>query len=151
MIITSTPLRISFFGGGTDYPIWYREHGGSVLATTIDKRCYITCRRLPPFFEYHSRVSYSKVENVSRNDAIEHPSVRACLQFLGMDEGVEIHHVADLPARTGLGTSSAFTVGLLLGLYALKRTDARQADACRGSNPCRAGVCFRRPLAHKIK
>ena len=120
MIITSTPLRISFFGGGTDYPVWYREHGGAVLATTIDKRCYITCRRLPPFFEYHSRVSYSRVENVKRNDVIEHPSVRACLQFLGIEEGVEIHHVADLPARTGLGTSSAFTVGLLLGLYALK-------------------------------
>jgi D-glycero-alpha-D-manno-heptose-7-phosphate kinase len=120
MIITSTPLRVSFFGGGTDYPVWYREHGGSVLATTIDKRSYITCRRLPPFFEYHSRVSYRKVENVRKNDAIEHPSVRACLQFLGIDEGVEIHHVADLPARTGLGTSSAFTVGLLLGLYALK-------------------------------
>jgi D-glycero-alpha-D-manno-heptose-7-phosphate kinase len=120
MVITKTPLRISFFGGGTDYPVWYREHGGSVLATTIDKRCYITCRRLPPFFEYHSRVSYSKVENVGRNDQIEHPSVRACLQFLGMNEGVEIHHVADLPARTGLGTSSAFTVGLLLGLYALR-------------------------------
>jgi D-glycero-alpha-D-manno-heptose-7-phosphate kinase len=120
MIITSTPLRISFFGGGTDYPIWYREHGGAVLATTIDKRCYITCRRLPPFFEYHSRVSYSKVENVTTNDAIEHPSVRACLEFLRIDEGVEIHHVADLPARTGLGTSSAFTVGLLLALYALK-------------------------------
>jgi D-glycero-alpha-D-manno-heptose-7-phosphate kinase len=120
MVITSTPLRISFFGGGTDYPVWYREHGGSVLATAIDKRCYITCRRLPPFFEHHSRISYSRVENVSKNDAIEHPSVRACLKFLGVDEGVEIHHVADLPARTGLGTSSAFTVGLLLGLYALK-------------------------------
>lgn len=120
MIITSTPLRISFFGGGTDYPIWYREHGGSVLATTIDKSCFITCRRLPPFFEYHSRVSYSKVENVDRNDAIQHPSVRACLKLLGVDDGVEIHHVADLPARTGLGTSSAFTVGLLLALYALQ-------------------------------
>jgi D-glycero-alpha-D-manno-heptose-7-phosphate kinase len=120
MVITSTPLRISFFGGGTDYPVWYRQYGGSVLSTTIDKRCYITCRRLPPFFEYHSRISYSKVENVVRNDAIQHPSVRACLQFLGIDDGVEIHHVADLPARTGLGTSSAFTVGLLLGLYALK-------------------------------
>jgi D-glycero-alpha-D-manno-heptose-7-phosphate kinase len=120
MIITSTPLRVSFFGGGTDYPVWYREHGGAVLATAIDKRCYITCRRLPPFFEYHSRISYSKVENVVRNEAIEHPSVRACLQFLGMNDGVEIHHVADLPARTGLGTSSAFTVGLLLGLYGLR-------------------------------
>jgi D-glycero-alpha-D-manno-heptose-7-phosphate kinase len=120
MIITSTPMRISFFGGGTDYPIWYREHGGSVLSTTIDKSCFITCRWLPPFFEYHSRISYTKVENVDRNQAIQHPSVRACLEHLGIKEGVEIHHIADLPARTGLGTSSAFTVGLLLGLYALK-------------------------------
>ncbi len=120
MVITSTPLRISFFGGGTDYPVWFREFGGAVLATTINKRCYITCRRLPPFFEYHSRISYTKVENVRRNEAIEHPSVRGCLQFLGIEDGVEIHHVADLPARTGLGTSSAFTVGLLLGLYALQ-------------------------------
>src|SRR5579872_7301517 len=120
MVITSTPLRISFFGGGTDYPVWFRQHGGSVLSTTIDKYCYITCRLLPPFFEYHSRISYSRVENVVSNDVIQHPSVRACLQFFGIAEGVEIHHVADLPARTGLGTSSAFTVGLLLGLYALK-------------------------------
>ena len=120
MIITRTPLRISFFGGGTDYPIWYREHGGAVLSTTIDKCCYITCRCLPPFFEYHSRISYSKIENVNQNNAIEHPSVRGCLQFLGIDDGVEVHHVADLPARTGLGTSSAFTVGFLLGLYALR-------------------------------
>ncbi len=120
MIITRTPLRISFFGGGTDYPVWYREHGGSVLSTTIDKSCYITTRWLPPFFDYHSRISYTKVENVGVNAAIEHPSVRGCLQWLGIDEGVEIHHVADLPARTGLGTSSAFTVGLLLGLYALR-------------------------------
>src|ERR1700756_2976598 len=120
MIITRTPLRISFFGGGTDYPIWFREFGGAVLSTAIDKSCYITCRHLPPFFEYHSRVSYSKIENVDDNGTFQHPSVRACLKFMGVDEGVEIHHVADLPARTGLGTSSAFTVGLLLGLYALK-------------------------------
>lgn len=120
MIITRTPLRISFFGGGTDYPVWYREFGGAVLSTAIDKCCYITCRRLPPFFEHHSRVSYSRIENVIRNEEFEHPSVRACLRYLGVEEGVEIHHVADLPARTGLGTSSAFTVGLLMGLYALK-------------------------------
>jgi D-glycero-alpha-D-manno-heptose-7-phosphate kinase len=135
MIITRTPMRISFFGGGTDYPIWYREHGGSVLATTIDKSCYITCRWLPPFFEYQSRISYSKVENVDSNAAIEHPSVRGCLQLLGINDGVEIHHVADLPARTGLGTSSAFTVGLLLALYALKNQmrdkEALAADAIR--------------------
>jgi D-glycero-alpha-D-manno-heptose-7-phosphate kinase len=120
MVITSTPLRISFFGGGTDYPVWYREHGGAVLSTTIDKSCYITCRWMPPFFEYHSRISYSKVENVSANSAIEHPAVRGCLQLMGVSEGVEVHHVADLPARTGLGTSSAFTVGLLNALYALR-------------------------------
>ncbi|HEY4901946.1 MAG TPA: hypothetical protein VIH89_00595 [Candidatus Sulfotelmatobacter sp.] len=121
MITTRTPLRISFFGGGTDYPVWYREHGGAVLATTIDKSCYITCRYLPPFFEYHSRISYSKVENVNGNREIQHPSVRACLDYMGMiEEGMEVHHIADLPARTGLGTSSAFTVGMLLGLYALK-------------------------------
>src|SRR5271166_4492404 len=120
MIITRTPLRVSFFGGGTDYPVWYREHGGAVLATTIDKCCYVTCRRLPPFFEYHSRILYSKYENVSANSDIQHPSVRGCLQFLGIEEGIEIHHIADLPARAGLGTSSAFTVGLLLGLFALR-------------------------------
>jgi D-glycero-alpha-D-manno-heptose-7-phosphate kinase len=120
MIITRTPMRISFFGGGTDYPVWYREHGGSVLSTTIDKSCYIETRWLPPFFEYHSRISYSKVENVACNSQIEHPSVRACLEYMGIDDGVEVHHIADLPARTGLGTSSAFTVGFLLSLYALK-------------------------------
>jgi len=120
MIITRTPLRISFFGGGTDYPIWFREHGGAVLSTTIDKYCYLNCRWLPPFFEYHSRILYSQAENVAENSLIKHPSVRACLQYLGIEEGVEIHHIADLPARTGLGTSSSFTVGLLLGLYALR-------------------------------
>src|SRR6266404_5375275 len=88
MIITRTPFRISFFGGGTDYPVWYRQYGGAVLSTTIDKSCYITCRHMPPFFEYHSRVSYSKVENVGNNDSIEHPSVRACLKFLEIHEGV---------------------------------------------------------------
>src|SRR5579859_3260763 len=120
MITTRTPLRISFFGGGTDYPVWYREHGGSVLATTIDKSCYVTCRWLPPFFDYHSRITYSQYENVGNNQEIRYPAVRGCLQFMGIEEGVEIHHIADLPARTGLGTSSAFTVGLLLGLNALK-------------------------------
>jgi D-glycero-alpha-D-manno-heptose-7-phosphate kinase len=120
VIITSTPFRVSFFGGGTDYPVWYRQYGGAVLSTTIDKYCYITCRWLPPFFEYRSRISYSKVENVAQNNLIQHPSVRACLQFMGIDDGIEIHHVADLPAQAGLGTSSAFTVGLLLGLHALR-------------------------------
>jgi D-glycero-alpha-D-manno-heptose-7-phosphate kinase len=133
MIISRTPLRISFFGGGTDYPVWFREHGGAVLSTAIDKCCYITTRWLPPFFEYQSRVSYSRIENVNENVDIQHPSVRECLKFLNVAGGIEVHHVADLPARTGLGTSSAFTVGLLLSLYALKNQmrdkNALAADA----------------------
>lgn len=120
MITTRTPLRISFFGGGTDYPVWYRERGGAVLSTTINKSCYINCRWLPPFFEYHTRLSYSKVENVGHNSEIQHPSIRGCLQYLGIHDGIEIHHIGDLPARAGLGTSSAFTVGLLLALHALQ-------------------------------
>lgn len=122
MIISRTPFRISFFGGGTDYPVWYREHGGAVLATTIDKYCYISCRYLPPFFEHKSRIAYSKIETVKSNSDIEHPAVRGVLSYLKVEEGVEIHHDGDLPARTGLGSSSSFTVGLLHALYALKQT-----------------------------
>ncbi|MBI4370256.1 MAG: kinase [Elusimicrobia bacterium] len=122
MIITRTPFRVSFFGGGTDYPVWYEEHGGAVLATAIDKYCYITCRYLPPFFEHRTRILYSKIENVRSHDEIEHPSARATLEFMNISEGLEIHHDGDLPARTGLGSSSAFTVGLLHALYALKNT-----------------------------
>lgn len=119
MIISRTPFRISFFGGGTDYPGWFGEHGGAVLATSIDKYCYITCRYLPPFFAYRSRVVYSKVESVQRNGDIEHPAARAVLKHLNISAGVEIHHDGDLPARTGLGSSSSFTVGLLHALHAL--------------------------------
>lgn len=121
MIISRTPFRISFFGGGTDYPAWFKDHGGAVLATTIDKYCYLTCRYLPPFFGYNSRILYSRVETVHSNDAIEHPVVREMLRYFGITEGVEIHHDGDLPARTGLGSSSSFTVGMLHTLYALKR------------------------------
>lgn len=120
MIITRTPFRISFFGGGTDYPSWYREHGGAVLATSIDKYCYLTCRHLPPFFEHRIRVVYSRIEDCNSIDEIEHPSVRETLRFVEMQRGVEIHHDGDLPARSGMGSSSAFTVGLLHALYALK-------------------------------
>ena len=120
MIISRTPFRVSFFGGGTDYPAWYREHGGSVLATSIDKYCYITCRYLPPFFEHKTRLAYSQVELVARNSDLKHPAARAILQHLKIEDGVEIHHDGDLPARTGLGSSSAFAVGLLHALYALK-------------------------------
>jgi len=120
MIISRTPFRISFFGGGTDYPAWYRKHGGAVLATTIDKYCYITCRYLPPFFEHKYCVIYSKMEYCQTIDEIAHPAVREVLRYLHMDRGIEIHHDGDLPARSGLGSSSAFTVGLLHALYALK-------------------------------
>jgi D-glycero-alpha-D-manno-heptose-7-phosphate kinase len=111
---------MSFFGGGTDYPAWYRENRGAVLATTINKYCYISCRYLPPFFEHKSRIIYSKMEQVKRNSDIQHPSVRACLEYMKINEGLEIHHDGDLPARTGLGSSSSFTVGLINALGALK-------------------------------
>ncbi|HTL56899.1 MAG TPA: hypothetical protein VL361_14555 [Candidatus Limnocylindrales bacterium] len=119
MVISRTPFRISFFGGGTDYPAWYREHGGAVLGMAIDKYCYITCRYLPPFFEHRLRLVYSRMENCQTVAEIQHPSVRAVLGLLNLNRGLEIHHDADLPARSGMGSSSAFTVGLLHALYAL--------------------------------
>lgn len=120
MIISRTPFRISFFGGGTDFPVWYRRHGGSVLASTIDKYCYLTCRYLPPFFEHKIRLVYSRIEHCNEIAEITHPAVREVLGHLQIDRGVEIHHDGDLPARSGMGTSSSFTVGLLHALYALK-------------------------------
>ncbi len=119
MVITRTPFRISFFGGGTDYPAWSRSHGGAVLATTIDKYCYITCRRLPPFFEHKHRIVYSVIEDVRCIDEINHPSVKAILKWASVEEGLEIHHDGDLPARSGLGSSSSFTVGLTHAVKAL--------------------------------
>src|SRR5438270_10888363 len=120
MIICRTPFRISFFGGGTDYPTWYRTHGGAVLAVSIDKFCYLTCRYLPPFFEHRIRVVYRKIETCKTVDEVSHPAVREALRFLKIDRGVEIHHDGDLPARSGMGSSSAFSVGLLHALHALK-------------------------------
>lgn len=119
MIITRTPFRLSFFGGGTDYPAWFRKHGGAVIATAIDKYCYLSVRKLPPFFEHRIRVVYSKNETCRELDEIQHPSVREVLRYLGIHRGVEIHHDGDLPARSGMGSSSAFTVGLLNALHAL--------------------------------
>jgi len=120
MIISRTPFRISFFGGGTDYPSWFKKNKGAVLATTIDKYCYITSRYLPPFFDHKSRIIYSKMEHVQGINDIDHPAVREVLRYLKIRQGIEIHHDGDLPARTGLGSSSSFTVGLLNSLYALK-------------------------------
>ena len=120
MIITRTPYRISFFGGGTDYQEWYREFGGAVLATTINKYCYITTRYLPPFFEHRFRIVYSKIEQCENIDDIVHPAVREVLRYLDWNRGIEIHHDGDLPARSGMGSSSSFTVGLLNAVYALR-------------------------------
>lgn len=121
-VMSKTALRISFFGGGTDYPAWYRENPGAVLASSIDKYCYLLCRWLPPFFEHKHRIVWSEIETPQDVDEIRHPSVRETLKFLDITNGVEIHHAGDLPAMTGMGTSSAFTVGLLNALYALKGT-----------------------------
>jgi D-glycero-alpha-D-manno-heptose-7-phosphate kinase len=120
MIIARTPFRISFLGGGTDYPAWYRQYGGAVLATTIDKYCYITCRYLPPFHEHRISLVYSKMEQCNTIDEIKHPAAREVLRYLNVDRGIEIHTDADLPGRSGMGSSSAFTVGLLHAIHALQ-------------------------------
>jgi D-glycero-alpha-D-manno-heptose-7-phosphate kinase len=120
MVISRTPFRISFFGGGTDYPTWYKKHGGSVLATSINKYCYLTVRYLPPFFDHKYRIAYSKIESCKSIEEIAHPSVREILRFFKVKQGLEVHHDGDLPARSGLGSSSAFTVGLVHALYALR-------------------------------
>ncbi|CAK0756334.1 D-glycero-alpha-D-manno-heptose-7-phosphate kinase [Azospirillaceae bacterium] len=120
MIITRTPYRISLFGGGTDYPKWFLEHGGAVLGMAIDKYCYINIRYLPPFFEHNHRIVYSRIETVREISEIEHPAVRAVFQETNVDQGLEVHHDGDLPARSGLGSSSSFTVGLLNAIYALR-------------------------------
>ncbi len=120
MIITRTPLRISFFGGGTDLPGFYREYGGEVLSTTIDKYLYITCRHMPPFWTYKHRLVYgSNTETVSSIDEIDHPSIRETFRFLGIDYGVDLHYNTDIPARSGIGSSSSFTVGLVNALSGL--------------------------------
>ena len=119
MIITKTPFRMSFFGGGTDMPAFFNEHGGAVLSTTFDKYCYVTVRHLPQFFDYTSELVYSRIEQVDDIDKIEHPLVRNCIKFLDMHE-LRVNYESDLPARTGLGTSSSFAVGLLNAFYALK-------------------------------
>ncbi len=131
MIISRTPYRISFFGGGTDYHAWYQEHGGAVLSTSINHYCYLNCRFLPPFFKEKSRIIWSRIEHVMEHDEIQHPAVRGVLKYLGMEHGLEIHHTGDLPARSGLGSSSAFTVGLLNALNALQgQMSSKRELAC---------------------
>ena len=113
MIITKTPYRISFFGGGSDYPSWYLKNGGSVLSTTIDKYIYISCRYLPPFFEHKYRIVWSHIENVKDIKNIKHRSVKELLKYFKIKKGLEIHYDGDLPARSGMGSSSVFVVGLM--------------------------------------
>lgn len=127
MIITKTPFRMSFFGGGTDLPEFFRQYGGAVISTSFDKYCYVNVRHLPPFFDYTSEIVYSKIERVTKLDDIEHPAVKNAMKMLNMHE-LRITYDADLPARTGLGTSSSFAVGLLNAFYALKgkRPDKKQ-------------------------
>ena len=120
MIISRTPFRVSLFGGGTDFPAWYREHGGLVVSAAINKYCYLHVRYLPPFFDYKYRIRYTQQEYVGTIEEIKHPSVRECIRYVGVREGIEVQHNSDLPAMSGLGSSSAFTVGLLHALYGLK-------------------------------
>ena len=119
MAISRTPYRLSLFGGGTDYHTWYQEHGAAILSATIDHYCYLSCRLLPPFFKHKSRIVWSQIEEITSHEAIQHPAVKAVLKYLNLHQGVEIHHQGGLPARSGLGSSSAFIVGLLHALYAL--------------------------------
>ena len=122
MIITRAPYRVSFFGGGTDYPGWYRQEGGAVLSTTIDKYCYITVRDLPKFFEYNFKLRYFQTEEVKEIDEIVHPSIRETAKYLNVNKPFELVHFAEMPAQSGLGSSSTFTVGLLNALHAFKGT-----------------------------
>ncbi|WP_373034659.1 kinase [Sulfurimonas sp.] len=119
MILSRTPHRISFFGGGTDYPEYYREYGGKTLGVAIDKYSYLNVRKLPPFFDYKHRIVYSKQENVVNLDDIVHPSVRETLKYMQVNSGISIHHDGDIPARSGMGSSSSFTVGLINSINAL--------------------------------
>lgn len=119
MIITQTPFRMSFFGGGTDFPAFYNEHGGAVISTTFDKYCYVNVRHLPRFFDYSTELSYAKTERVADVEDIEHPAIREAMKYLDMHE-IRLTYEADLPARSGLGTSSSFAVGMLNAFYALK-------------------------------
>nr|WP_294493417.1 kinase [uncultured Anaerosporobacter sp.] len=119
MIITKTPFRMSFFGGGTDMPEFFNEYGGSVISTTFDKYCYVNVRHLPPFFDYYSELMYSKIERVKKVDEIVHPAIRNAMKMLDMHD-IRLSYEADLPARSGLGTSSSFAVGMLNAFYSLK-------------------------------
>lgn len=140
MIITKTPFRMSFFGGGTDFAGFFNEHGGAVLSTTFDKYAYVTVRRLPPFFEYKTHLTYSKEEKVNANAEIAHPAIRNAMEWLGM-HGIRMTYEADLPARSGLGTSSSFAVGMLSAFYALKGKYADKRKLADDAIYLERGLC----------
>ncbi|MDH4468315.1 MAG: hypothetical protein QE271_09665 [Bacteriovoracaceae bacterium] len=131
MILTRTPFRLSFFGGGTDYNSWFEKNKGLIIGSTFNKYNYISVRKLPPFFVHKTRVVYSKAEEVKSNDLIEHPAVRNCLKFMDITDGLEIHYDGDLPSRSGIGSSSSFTVGFLNALYAYKGKIASKLDLAK--------------------
>ena len=118
MFISKTPYRLSLFGGGADYPAWFQSRETKIISAAMGNHSYVSVKSMPPFFEYKHRITYNKIENINSVEEINHPSVRACLQYLRMDDGISIAYDGDLPARSGIGSSSSFTVGLLNALYA---------------------------------
>ena len=133
MIISKTPYRISFFGGGSDYPEWYNEFGGTVLSTTINKYLYITCRELPGFFDHKYRVVWSKIEKVNNIEQIQHQAIRGILKHYKYNNGLEIHYDGDLPARSGMGSSSSFVVGLINALFKLNKKTLNKKELANKS------------------
>lgn len=130
-VMSKTPFRISFFGGGTDYQSWCQNNEGAVLSSSIDKYCYIMARWLPPFFSYRHSIAWSYLERCQDRGDILHPSVRETMNFLGIERGIDIHHMSDLPARTGIGSSSSFTVGLLNVLHLLNGDQVENMQLAR--------------------
>lgn len=140
MVITKTPFRMSFFGGGTDMPEFFKENGGAVLSTTFDKYCYVTVRHLPPFFEYKTHLTYSKMEYVNVYSDIQHPAIRNAMEFLDM-HNIRLTYDSDLPAKSGLGTSSSFVVGMLNAFYALKGQYADKRKLADGAIHVERDLC----------
>ena len=133
MIISKTPYRITFFGGGSDYPSWYLKNGGTVLSSTIDKHIYISCRYLPPFFHHKFRFVWSKIEEVKFINQIKHNAVREMLRYYKIKKGLEIHYDGDLPARSGVGSSSVFVVGLMNLLNAFESKKINKKNLAKKS------------------
>ena len=133
MIISKTPYRISFFGGGSDYPEWYDEFGGTVLSTTINKYLYITCRELPGFFDHKYRIVWRKIEKVKNIEEIKHLAIKGILKHYKYNKGMEIHYDGDLPARSGMGSSSSFVVGLINALFTMDKKNLSKKDLAKRS------------------